>query len=87
MLTLKTNQLKTALSLHRTINGLVFTPREGFEEDFQLCIIGREGKERFILSTSQHSDCRFKMNYKSILLSTSIILRQKIHRNICYGAN
>lgn len=40
---------------HRTINGLVFTPREGFEEDFSFVLIGREGKERFILSTSQRS--------------------------------
>lgn len=40
---------------HRTVNGLIFTPKEGFDEDFSFVLVGQEGKERFILSSSQRS--------------------------------
>jgi hypothetical protein len=40
---------------HHTINGLIFTPKEGFDKDFSFVLVGQERKERFILSTSQLS--------------------------------
>ncbi len=40
---------------HRTINGLVFTPREGFEDDFSFVLVSQDGKERFILSSTERN--------------------------------
>jgi len=40
---------------HRTVNGLIFTPREKFDSEFDFTLIDQANKERFILSTSQRT--------------------------------
>lgn len=40
---------------HRTINGLIFTPKEEFDSEFDFTLIDQANKERFTLSTLQRA--------------------------------